>query len=533
MAKKKTKPTAKKHTTTKKVLKKQIDEYKDIRMIPRHIAIYLLVVGVLLCLSLILGVSYSIYQVDNTQSESNQITVGCFTINFEDSGTSNTYTNLSITNSYPISTQTALAKTPYTFKVTNTCDYVAKADIAINVLKTSSVTNLATQQGKTIGDMLVTAIKEGNNAISTPVQLSSLTEGTIRTGDTETDVSYILRTEYLEKNQPKTYSLWIWVPEEINGVEVGNEAQGLTLYSKVDVYSEAISGPETVTDSTIAHIKDGQASQLRNLSIRGGEESNTKVGQDGTIDIVVSGKNLLMWEFPSRTDRGITWTNNNDGSYTATGTITVLSPTNFIDNTLNVPSKGIYPGHKYCQWNIVTTNTGNTVKIPTYKYLDNNYYTTFGIERFFNDGTKGYSSWIVEIDNNVKTAKFYLQFHQNAGNEVGFVANNVSRPMLEICDDVNTINDYFNSDSSFERYKEMRYTIELKDTNGNTINGLGSDDTLKKVNGVWVIDSGSTQVTLANATQDALNNISIYDGISNIWVDDDVLISNISATYLS
>ena len=223
-------------------------EINEVRMIPRNVTIYLLSVGVLLCLSLILGVSYSIFQVDTTQQESNQISVGCFTIEFEDSGTSNTYTNISLTNSYPLSTESALTKTPYTFKITNTCDYIAITDIALNVLKTSSVTNVARQQGKEIGDMLFVAIKEGNSAISSPVQLSTLDEGTIRSGDTETDVSYILRTENLEKNDPKTYSIWVWVPEEIDGVEVGNEAQALTLYSKIDVYSLAVT-PEVPAEN--------------------------------------------------------------------------------------------------------------------------------------------------------------------------------------------------------------------------------------------------------------------------------------------
>ena len=224
-------------------------EINEIRFIPRNVAIYLLVVGILLSLSLVLGVSYSIFQVDNTQHESNQITVGCFTIDFEDSGTSNSYTDISLTNSYPLSTEKALNKTPYTFKITNTCDYVAKTDIALNVLRTSSITNVARQQGKTIGDLLVVALKEGSGSVSTPVQLSSLDEGTIRSGDTETDISYILRTEQMEKHDSKTYNIWVWVPEEINGVEIGNEAQALTLYSKVDIYSQAIADDDVLTNT--------------------------------------------------------------------------------------------------------------------------------------------------------------------------------------------------------------------------------------------------------------------------------------------
>lgn len=241
-SKKKVTNSKKTVNTKKKVLKpiEKVEEKKIIKLVPSKISIYLLIVGILLCLSLILAVSYSAFEIDSKQGQANEITVGCFTINFIDSGTSNSHTNLSITNSYPISTEAAIAKNPYKFTITNICDYTARTTIAINVLKTSSISALATSQGKTIGDMLNIAFKEGTGSVSAPVTLSSLNTGTIRANDTATDVSYILRVEDLEKNVSKTYSIWMWVPESINDVEVGNEAQGLTLYSTVDVYSQAV-----------------------------------------------------------------------------------------------------------------------------------------------------------------------------------------------------------------------------------------------------------------------------------------------------
>ena len=128
----------------------------------------------------------------------------------------------------------------------------------------------------------------------------------------------------------------------------------------------------------------------------------------------------------------------------------------------------------------------------------------------------------------------YLQYYySNNVNGSGTIVNEVWRPQIEDCDQYETINDYIASNPSFEPYKERRYTIELKDTSNNTISGLSEDDTLMKVNDTWVIDDGTNQVELATATQNVLNSISTYDGISRIWVDDDVLINDISATYLS
>ena len=204
--------------------------------------IALLIIGIMLCGSLVLGTSYSMYQLDAQQQQSNQIAVGCFTLTFEDSGTnSNTYTNISLTNSYPISRQTALTKTPYKFKITNNCDYVAKTTVAVNVLKTSSVSQAAQNAHKTVADYVNIAFQDGNGEVSESMLMSSLPAGTIRTGDNVTQNSYVIIDGiYLEKDASKTYSLWMWVPETINNTPVGNDAQSLTLYSKIDVYSEAV-----------------------------------------------------------------------------------------------------------------------------------------------------------------------------------------------------------------------------------------------------------------------------------------------------
>ena len=514
--------TSKKVTTKKTTSSKKVDT-KKIKIVPNKITVYLLIVSLLLSLSLILGLSYAVFQIDVTQSQANEIEVGCFTIDFEDSGTSNTYTNLSLTNSYPISTQTALSKTPYTFKITNTCDYIARATIAINVLNTSTISSLAQSQNKEIGDMLFVAIKEGNNSVSAPVQLSSLEEGTIRANDTDTDVSYILKTDFLEKNQPKNYSIWMWVPEEINGVEVGNEAQNLTLYSKVDVYSQAISGAQTVTGEHVAYISNGQNAQLRDLTITGGTSNNTNVGQDGTMDIVVSGKNLFNYEMLSTvTHNGLTIANNNDGSFTFSGSKTDITVSQGnarpVSHSKSVNMFSLYGNYYITMYNC-STNENAYIQpffFANLSYNGNTYYSPIHSN---NPSYRTYN-FTSEI---VNASDFYLE-------GLGFwIGSNASVTTGTYCPQL----EYGSAATSFEPYKERRYTIELKDTSNNTISGLSEDDTLMKVNDTWVIDDGTNQVELATATQNVLNSISTYDGISRIWVDDDVLINDISATYLS
>lgn len=87
------------------------------------------------------------------------------------------------------------------------------------------------------------------------------------------------------------------------------------------------------------------------------------------------------------------------------------------------------------------------------------------------------------------------------------------------------------SATSYEPYKEQRYVLELKDTSGHIINGIGTGETIEKQNGRWGVNNGSTFTELIGSTQTKLNNIKLYDGVSNVFLDETIQPSNLEIKY--
>jgi hypothetical protein len=160
--------------------------------------ISLILLAVLLCSTLLFGYSYSLWSSTHTSATSNTLNVGCFSIDFTESGS-----NINLTNAYPISDTKGLTKTPYTFTIKNTCTIAANASIAINPLKTSTF-DLS---------YVKASYKEANDTSNTTKILNQFTQGTIASDDTTSASSYILTTTYLKQNATKTYSVWMWLDE--------------------------------------------------------------------------------------------------------------------------------------------------------------------------------------------------------------------------------------------------------------------------------------------------------------------------------
>src|SRR5574344_1724569 len=189
--------------------------------------ISLLVITLLLVSSLLAGTSYSLWTSTHTQTTTNAVNIGCFTLNFTESGS-----NIKFPNAYPISDAKGLQTTPYEFTITNTCTIASSTSIAINMQSSSTMDS----------SYLNVAYEEGSNAVSTPVLLSSLATGEVASGDTGTKTSYILKNVTIGASLSKTYKIWLYIPETI-----GNDAQGKTFNAKVSIANYAT---DTYADET-------------------------------------------------------------------------------------------------------------------------------------------------------------------------------------------------------------------------------------------------------------------------------------------
>lgn len=178
----------------------------------------LAIVGILILGHVYIGYSYSMWVKSFETTQTNTVTSGCFTITFEEKTKS-----ISLTNTYPVTDATALAKIkPYKIKITNTCDATdAGYSITLNTVELAA--------GKTKLDdkfiKVAVGIGEGDVGVVKPTSGALLknSDGSanleINTETANLDVSgtlltsYIINTGYITKGSSKTFDIYLWLDE--------------------------------------------------------------------------------------------------------------------------------------------------------------------------------------------------------------------------------------------------------------------------------------------------------------------------------
>lgn len=190
-------------------------------MIYNKYNIPLLIITILLVVSVITGTSYSLWVVEKSQTNTNVIESGCFTISVVENS------NFSLTNTYPISDASGLKNTPYSVTVENTCSIKSELNVWLNILSTSTMNPAAVKVAYS-GDLSNT---------DNPVLLSSLSDikNTVSPSDSTYSHVYELLKDELEPGTRKTYNLYMWM--DINAT---NENMGKSLNTKVVVNNKAI-----------------------------------------------------------------------------------------------------------------------------------------------------------------------------------------------------------------------------------------------------------------------------------------------------
>ena len=131
--------------------------------------IILITLGILLVLSLLVGVSYAYYIVTHSQTNSNIIKSTCISLSL-----TNEQNDISLDKQYPISDEDGKALTPYSFTITNTC----RNAISYNL-------NLEMLEGTTLDSKYVKTMLNDNNALNL---------ATLDTTDTSINTSTEART---------------------------------------------------------------------------------------------------------------------------------------------------------------------------------------------------------------------------------------------------------------------------------------------------------------------------------------------------
>lgn len=155
---------------------------------------YVFPVLLIAALFMIGGISYAIWAILHTATNTNVIQTGCFNTTFTENGNA-----INLTDAFPASDQEGQAMDPYTFTIENTCSLTASYNINIESL---ADTDLALSNIKIAIDnetpSLLSEKDTVDATIKDAIEAKSLKNGTLAAGESK---SYSLRM-WLDENAP-------------------------------------------------------------------------------------------------------------------------------------------------------------------------------------------------------------------------------------------------------------------------------------------------------------------------------------------
>ncbi len=172
--------------------------------------ILLTIIGICLIISLVLGISYSLWSLRVTQTDSNSVVADCFNITFTESN------NILLQNTYPIHDEDGMQLEPYTFTVKNNCSSYADYEVQLEILNTS-----------TLDEQYLKIMVDDNE----PVLMNTLEVSEPK--ESNTKIAYTLDKGFIDKNEEKTYNLRVWLADfvttETDGVQNSKWSAKVTL----------------------------------------------------------------------------------------------------------------------------------------------------------------------------------------------------------------------------------------------------------------------------------------------------------------
>ena len=219
----------------------------------------------------IIGVSYAIWSLNLTQTGQNDIASSCFNITFTDKN------NISLQKAYPILDEDGKKLTPYEFTITNTCNSYASFNVNLEVLNTTTLTN---------NDAVKVMISSKTGATETEINTNLLSsyKTTTKTLD-NAQTSFNLTTGYLNAKESKTYTLRLWLDENVGMNTEG--VQNAKFSSKVVVtasYAEEIPKSATETITTLVSGANKSSTDVYTVPNKTSDSCTYTLAYDGTSD---------------------------------------------------------------------------------------------------------------------------------------------------------------------------------------------------------------------------------------------------------
>ena len=171
------------------------------------------IVGVII---LLVGISFATFSSDISGVKVQGIQTGCLKVDMTDNG------NLNISNAAPMTNESGLASSPYTYTITNNCTIDASFITTLNIMNNSNLDNLSKIKVSLDGDSYLA-----------PTVVDDLAE-TELVDSSESSVvkTYSLDTGYLKVGESKTFDLRTWIDYDVESISGG-------LSSKIIILSTA------------------------------------------------------------------------------------------------------------------------------------------------------------------------------------------------------------------------------------------------------------------------------------------------------
>ena len=190
--------------------------------------VLLMIIGIMLSISLLVGVSYALWSNTHVQEGQGVVESGCFSTDFSE------VNSISLNNSYPISDSKGMSTTPYQFTITNTCTVDAKYEVNFEVLAGSTLSS----------NYVKLAIDNKKNILSNYESKTPTIDGALSSNN--------IASGWLKAEQSVTYNLRLWIDEETT-LEQG---EGKFLNGKVVVVSVGEEAP-TLIELLLTQYKEG------------------------------------------------------------------------------------------------------------------------------------------------------------------------------------------------------------------------------------------------------------------------------------
>lgn len=201
--------------------------------------IILSVIGILLLIGAVFGITYAFWAYARTGSQNNQITSGKLMIKYEEGDN-----NINITEQYPVSDAAAVQKTPFAFTVSGYVTGDSVVNYTVYAVLGDEITTRTRMRDYEV-KIKLTAATTGSVPVSECISVKNNYDSSFgnivgASGSLKNTDSLVLATGYISSHdtgvtETHTYSLTMWIPDSVVSVGDVSSTNGTTsVYSSAD-----------------------------------------------------------------------------------------------------------------------------------------------------------------------------------------------------------------------------------------------------------------------------------------------------------